>query len=105
MTPLEEPAWEEELWNEEAKYACAYPAEASIIVTNVGLRNRAPEVVSFLEEYTHPDEQMNEALLYMQDNDVRADVAAIWFLKTHEDTWTKWVSADVAAKVKAALAE
>jgi len=105
MTPLEEPAWEEELWNEEAKYACAYPAEASIIVTNVGLRNRAPEVVSFLEEYTHPDEQMNEALLYMQDNDVRADVAAIWFLKTSEDTWTKWVSADVAAKVKAALAE
>ena len=29
--------------------------------------------------------------------------AAVEFLKTQEETWTKWVPADVAAKVKAAL--
>ena len=103
MTPLEEPAWEEALWTEESKYASAFPSEASLIITYVGLRERAPEVVAFLEKYTHPDAEMNEALLYMQDNDVEAPEAAIWYLKTHESTWTKWVPSDVASKVKAAL--
>ncbi len=105
MTPLEEPAWEEALWNEEAKYACAYPLESNVIVTNIGLRQRAPEIVAFLGNYEHTYEQINAALLYMKDNDTKAPEAAIWFLKEFEDTWTKWVPADVAAKVKAALAE
>lgn len=28
---------------------------------------------------------------------------AIWFLENKEATWTKWVSSDVASKVKSAL--
>lgn len=103
MTPLEEPAWEESLWTEEAKYACAYPTEASLIVTSVRLRSKAPDVLEFLENYSHPDEEMNEALFYMQDNNADAVDAADWYLKTHESTWTEWVPADVALRVKAAL--
>jgi len=76
-----------------------------VIVTNIGLRQRAPEIVAFLGNYEHTYEQINAALLYMKDNDTKAPEAAIWFLKTSEDVWTEWVPADVAAKVKAALAE
>ena len=103
MTPIEEPAFDEELWNEEAKYACAYPLDENLIVVNIGLRDRAPELVEFLENYGNTTAQVNAALLYMKENEVEAPEAAIWFLKEYESVWTEWVSADVASKVKAAL--
>ena len=45
----------------------------------------------------------DDALLYMKDNDARAPEAAIWFLKNCEYVWSKWIPADIAAKVKTAL--
>jgi len=103
MTPLEEPAWEEDLWTEEANYACAYPLDENLLVTNIHLKERAPEVVAMLEKYSHDYDQMNGALLYMQDNDAEPPEAAQWFLKNNESVWSEWVPADVAARVKAAL--
>lgn len=43
-------------------------------------------------------------MLYMQENDVEAEEAAIWFLNEHEDLWTGWVPDDIAQKVKDSLA-
>lgn len=103
MTPLEEPAFDESLWNEEAKYASAYPIDENLIVANVNLRNKAPDVVEFLGVFSVSPEQINEALLYMKDNDVEGPEAANWFLREYEAAWTKWVSLDVADKVKKAL--
>lgn len=104
MTPLEEPAFDEALWNEEAKYACAYPLDENLIVVNVNLRDKAPDIVEFLGDFGVSQEQINEALLYMKDNDVEGPEAALWFLREYEATWTKWVPADVAQKVKDAVA-
>jgi len=39
----------------------------------------------------------------MGDNQAGGKDAAVEFLKKHENVWTKWVSADVASKVKAGL--
>lgn len=39
----------------------------------------------------------------MTDNQATGEDGAKYFLKNHEDIWIKWVSADVAAKVKASL--
>ena len=103
MTPLEEPAWTEELWTEEAKYACEYPLDDNLIVVNISLRDRAPEVVDFLGKYRHTFDQMNEGLLYMKENEAEPPEAAIWFLKEYESVWTKWVPSDIAEKVKASL--
>ena len=103
MTALEEPAFDEELWTEEAKYACEYPLADNFIVVNISLRQRAPEVVEFLENYEHTIDQMNAALLYMKENEAEPSEAAIWFLQEYESVWTQWVSSDVASKVKAAL--
>ncbi len=103
MTPLEEPAFSNELWTEEAKYACEYPLDENLIVVNIKLRNRAPEIVEFFGAYHHETEQLDELLLYMQDNNAEAPEAAIWFLKNYESVWTEWVPADIAQKVKSAL--
>lgn len=103
MTPLEEPAFDEALWTEEANYACEYPLDENAIVTNIGLRDRAPEVVQFLENFSLSTEQINEALLYMRDNEAESTETALWFLENYEGVWTEWVPSNVAANVKSAL--
>lgn len=103
MTPLEEPAFDEALWTEEADYACEYPLDENVIVTNTGLRDRAPEVVEFLEKFRLSAELLNGALLYMKDNEAESTEAALWFLQNYGGVWTEWVSSDVAENVKSAL--
>jgi glycine betaine/proline transport system substrate-binding protein len=43
------------------------------------------------------------ALVYMEENEVDHEGAAIWFLQEYEDTWTQWVPAEIADQVKDAL--
>ena len=46
---------------------------------------------------------MNGMLVYMKDNQASGKDAAVEFLLKNEAIWSKWVSADVAAKVKKSL--
>jgi glycine betaine/proline transport system substrate-binding protein len=46
---------------------------------------------------------MGAMLVYMDDQQAAGEDAAYEFLARYPDVWTKWVSKDVAAKVKAAL--
>ena len=46
---------------------------------------------------------MNEMLVYMTDNQATGGDAAIEFLRKKSDLWKKWVSADAAEKIKAAV--
>ena len=57
----------------------------------------------FLKNRVYPGDVMNGMLVYMGDNQAGGADAAVEFLKKHEAVWTKWVPADVAAKVKAGL--
>lgn len=70
---------------------------------NKSLQERAPKVVDFLKKYHTSAKLTNEALTYMQENHTDSDGAAKWFLKKHEEVWTKWVPEDVANKVKQSL--
>ncbi|NIO03672.1 MAG: ABC transporter substrate-binding protein [Proteobacteria bacterium] len=103
MTPLEEPPYKKELWNEEAGYACAYPSVSVNIVVHSSLPKRAPDVVEFLKKYETSQAIHNKILAYMQDTGGKAEDGAIWFFKNYESLWTTWVSSEAAAKVKAAL--
>jgi glycine betaine/proline transport system substrate-binding protein len=42
-------------------------------------------------------------LVFMADEQAAGNDAAIEFLKKHEAIWSKWVSADVAKKIKKTL--
>ena len=42
-------------------------------------------------------------LVWMDDNQATAEDSALYFLNTHPDVWTKWVTPEAAKKVKASL--
>lgn len=106
MTQLEEPEYTPECWEKvyDGEVACAYPAVDVHISANADFAEKAPDVIEFLENYETTKEETNQAMLYMQENDVEAEEAAIWFLNEHEDLWTGWVPDDIAQKVKDSLA-
>ena len=58
---------------------------------------------AYFKSRTYPGAVMNSMLVYMQENKADGADAAVEFLRKHEDIWTKWVPADVVAKVKASL--
>ena len=78
------------------------PADVNILVTK-SMLDRAPDVVEFLKKYSTTVDDNNEFLAIMDDNDWDSQQTAEWFLENKEALWTKWVSADIAEKVKAAL--
>lgn len=103
MIPLEEPPYDEAVWN--STKACAYPAVHVNIVVHSRFPVKAPDVAQMLRLYETTTEQNNKVLAYMQENKTSTENAAVWFLKNFESSWTQWVPADVAQKVKAALAK
>ena len=111
VVQLEEPAYDADIWAEmmaadpadSAEVATAYPVIPVEIGVNSEFGAQAPTIVEFLGNYTTTGAMVSEALLYMQENDVEADEAALNFLRTREDVWTQWVANDVADRVRAAL--
>ena len=101
MLQLEEPPFDQKIWD--TTQACAYPAVKCDIIVHKSLPKEAPEVVAFLKNYETTLDINNKFLAYMQDSKAKTDEAAVWFLQNYEDLWTGWVSAEVAAKVKAAI--
>lgn len=105
MTRLEEPDFDDAVWQDESNLACAYPSAQVLIGINSELEKRAPEVVEFLQNYETSLEQNNEFLAYMSDHNNDEKVAAVYFLQKYKDEWHSWVPADVAARVDQALEE
>lgn len=101
MTPIEEPPYDEKVW-EETK-ACAFPPMRVQILVTKSLPERAPDVVEFLKKYDTTADICNQFLAYMQEHKASTEEAAVWFLKNYESLWTPWVTPEVAQKVKAAL--
>jgi glycine betaine/proline transport system substrate-binding protein len=101
MTPLEEPPYDEEVW--ESTKACAFPSVDVNVLVNHKLPETNPQVVEILKNYETTMKMNNEFLVYMKDERANAEQTAVWFLKNYEDVWTDWVSDEIEAKVKAAL--
>jgi len=92
-----------------AEQDCADPkpsawtnSEVHTVITDEFKKNGGV-AVDYFNGRVFPGSVMNSMLVYMQDEQASGEDAAIEFLIRHEDLWTTWVSADVAAKVKAAL--
>ncbi len=101
MTLLSDNPYSEGTWHN--GYQTEFPSVRVTKVANKQLYDKAPEVVDFLKDFRTNSALLSEALSYMQDNNVKADRAAIWFLETREDVWVPWVPEDIATKVKASL--
>jgi len=117
MILLEEPPYTEECWAVVRKgnsgeipleeigpeAGCAYEDAPVVKGVHPSLKERAPEVVAFLEKMMIPTEDLNKISNYMEENGVEADQAAIWFFENYQDTWRSWLPDDVAKKVEEAL--
>ncbi len=62
-----------------------------------------PELAEFFKNYSTSSAIINEALAYMQENEVEADATAKWFIEEKQDVWTAWVDQDVVDKVLEAV--
>ena len=82
-----------------------YPPSLVETVTTETFASRAPEAYAYLANRSFKNAQMNGLLAWMEDNQADGSVAMEHFLKNYESTWTPWVSADVASKIKKALAK
>ena len=80
-----------------------YPPSPVQTVTTADFAERAPAAYDYLSKRSFTNQQMNSLLAWMEDNQADGEYAMEYFLLEHEDVWTKWLPADVAAKVKDAL--
>ncbi|MGH0051937.1 MAG: glycine betaine ABC transporter substrate-binding protein [Sphaerochaetaceae bacterium] len=81
-----------------------WPEALVNILVNSDMPEKAPEVVEILKKYHTSVADNNDFLSAMDDDELTIDETAIWFLENKEEVWSDWVSADVKAKVKSALA-
>ncbi|OUR83934.1 ABC transporter substrate-binding protein, partial [Marinomonas sp. 42_23_T18] len=64
---------------------------------------REPGAYDYFSKRSFTNNKMNVLLAWMEYNQADGEIAAEYFLKNNEEMWSAWVSADVAAKVKASL--
>lgn len=81
-----------------------YPPSPVHTVTAARFAERAPEAFDYLSKRAFTNSDMNKQLVWIEDNQADGETAATHFLKNFEATWSRWLSADVAAKVKKAVA-
>lgn len=79
-------------------------AEVFTVVTD-DFRKRAGPAYDYLSQRGWSNDTVNGLLAWMSDNQANGADAARHFLKTQPAVWEPWVSAEVAAKVRASLGE
>lgn len=88
---------------------CANPKPNSFAVSEIKtvvssqFATQNPEALAYLKARVWPMKEFGAVLQYMQQEQANGQDAAKYFLKTYPDAWGKWVPADVAQKIKAAL--
>ncbi len=80
-----------------------FPPTSTDILVNADFAAANPVVVALLEAYETSLAENNAILAVMDDEGLDADEAAVRFLQDYEESWTQWVDAEVAERVKAAL--
>ena len=77
-------------------------SEVNTVITSTFKKN-ASVALDYISKRVYPGAVMNSMLVYMDDQKASGKDAAYTFLEKHENVWTKWVSSDVAKKVKSSL--
>lgn len=80
-----------------------YPKSVVFTVVTSSFAEKAPDAYKFVSSVSWPNAVLNKILAWKDTDQANNKEAAEHFLKNYEQLWTKWVPADVAAKVKAGL--
>ena len=80
-----------------------YPKSVVYTVTTASFAERAPDAFAFVSKVSWSNAVLQELLAWKEENQAPSNETAEHFLKNYDAVWTKWVPADVATKVMAAL--
>lgn len=80
-----------------------YPKTVVFTATTDDFRARAPEAFAFAGKFAWTNALIHKLLAWKDVNLATPRETAEYFLKTHPDVWTAWVSEEIATKVKASL--
>ena len=97
-------------WNScNAKADCANPkksdwakAEVYTVVSD-RFKKQGGAAIDYLNTRGWTNQTVGALMAWMTDNQATGEDGARHFLKTQPEVWTKWVTADAAAKIKASL--
>jgi len=81
----------------------AWTQSAVNTIVTKKFNEKSSPVKGYLANRVFPGKIMNGMLAYMSENQAGGEDAAFEFLEKYQDVWTKWVSSEVAVKVKSAL--
>lgn len=84
-------------------YAGSYPPPQVLSTTTKEFKEKNPEVFTFISKISISNDTMNSVLAWGEKNQGKGAEMAGYFMKKHKDLWSKWLPADVAKKVEAAL--
>lgn len=79
------------------------PAEVKTLASKDFAEAMDPAVKDYLGKRSWTQAEVSQVMAWMTDNQANGEEGAKWFLANMPDVWTKWVPADVADKIKAAL--
>lgn len=80
-----------------------YPPSVVQTVTTESFAAKSPTAYKYLANRSFTNKEMNGLLAWMEDNQADGEVAMEYFIEEHEAIWTRWVTPEIAEKVKAAL--
>lgn len=80
-----------------------WPKDSVQTLVTTAFAERAGPVMDYLKVRSWSNATVNKLLAWMTDNQATGEEGAKYFLENNEDLWTKWVSPEIAEKVKASL--
>lgn len=80
-----------------------WPVSEVQTVVTTSFADRAGPAMDYLKARQWSNSTVNKLLAWMTDNQATGEEGAKYFLKNNEDVWGKWVSAEAAEKIKAAV--
>ena len=104
LVRLEEPAYSDQCWL--TTQACAYKDATILIAASIDLPGNASDVAEMLRKWDFDVGTVYREIVRWQAANPDADAtdAALWWLNNHADVWSAWVTDEVAASIRAALA-
>ena len=80
-----------------------WPKDSVETLVTTGFAERAGPIMDYLKARSWSNDTVNKLLAWMTDNQATGEDGAKYFLENNEDIWTKWVSPEVAEKIKSSL--
>jgi glycine betaine/proline transport system substrate-binding protein len=85
--------------------ACAYETVSINTLVNSGLRDKAPDAVSVLENMFVGIDALTDVVGWFSANELSEyRDAAVYFLRNYAERWTEWVTEEAASNIRQSLA-